>query len=78
MESCLSSIKFTEITRFRKLWQTKIEIGSYKDRKCIKDVRDRKILHTEFLKVQYIIIQAVLSGKSIKKIAVTDEKIFHV
>ena len=31
------------------------------------------------LKVQYIIIiQAILSRKSMKKIAVTDEKIFHV
>ena len=34
----------------------------------VKDVRDRKILHTEFFKVQYIIIQAVLSRKLMKKI----------
>ena len=39
-----------------------------------KNVRDRKILHTEFFKVQYIIIQAILSRKSMKKFAVTDEK----
>ena len=44
----------------------------------LKDVRDRKILHTEFFKVQYIIIQATLGRKSMKKFAVTDEKIFHV
>ena len=43
-----------------------------------KDVRDRKILYTEFFKVQYIIIQAILSRKSMKKFAVTDGKIFRV
>ena len=42
------------------------------------DVRDRKILNTEFINVQYIIIQAILSRKSMKKFAVTNEKIFHV
>ena len=31
-----------------------------------------------FFKVQYIIIQAVLSRKFMKKFAVTDEKIFRV
>ena len=31
-----------------------------------------------FLKVQYINIQAILSRKSMKKIAVADEKLFHV
>ena len=31
-----------------------------------------------FSTVQYIIIQAMLSRKSMKKFAVTDEKIFHV
>ena len=31
-----------------------------------------------FFKVKYIIIQAILSRKSIKKFAVTDEKIFRV
>ena len=31
-----------------------------------------------FFKVQYIIIQAILSPKSMKKIAVTDEKTSHV
>ena len=47
--------------------------------KINKVVRDRKILHTEnSFKVQHIIIQAILSRKSMKKIAVTDEKIFHV
>ena len=30
-----------------------------------------------FFKVQYIIIQAILSRKSTKKIMVTDEKIFR-
>ena len=45
----------------------------------VKDACDRKILHTEFFKVQYIIIiQAILSQKSMKKIIVTDEKIFRV
>ena len=39
-----------------------------------KDVCDRKILYTEVFKVQYIIIQAILSRKSMKKIIVTDEK----
>ena len=43
-----------------------------------KDVRDRKILHTEFFKVQYIIIQAILSRKSMTKFTVTNEKIFRV
>ena len=33
-----------------------------------KDVYDRKILHTEFFKVQYIIIQAILGQKSMKKL----------
>ena len=42
------------------------------------DVRDRKILPTDFFKVQYIIIQAILSPISMKKIAVTDEKSSHV
>ena len=36
-----------------------------------KDVRDRKILHTESS-----VYQATLCRKSIKKFAVTDEKIF--
>ena len=40
----------------------------------LKDVRDRKILHTDFFKVQYIIIKAILSRKSMKKFTVTDEK----
>ena len=31
-----------------------------------------------FLKVEYIIIQAILSRKSMKKITVTDEEIFLV
>ena len=45
----------------------------------LKDVRDRKILHTVFfLTVQYIIIQAILNRKSTKKFTVTDEKIFRV
>ena len=44
----------------------------------IKDVCDRKILYTEFFKVQYINFQTILSRKSMKKIIVTDEKIFLV
>ena len=32
--------------------------------------------HT-FFKVQYIIFQAILGQKSMKKFTVTDEKIFH-
>ena len=49
----------------------------------LKDVRDRKILHTEFFqssveKIQYIITEAVLGRKSMKKFAVTDQKIFPV
>ena len=32
----------------------------------------------KFFKVQYIIIQAILSRKSMKKFAITDEKIFPV
>ena len=44
----------------------------------LKDVRDRKILHTDFLKFQYTIIQAILSGKSMKELTVTNEKIFRV
>ena len=44
-----------------------------------KDVRDRKILHTDFfLKVQCTIIQNIFSRKLMKKITVTDEKIFRV
>ena len=43
-----------------------------------KDVLDRKVLLTEFFKIQYILIQAILGRKSMKKFAVTDEKIFHV
>ena len=39
-----------------------------------KDVCDRKILQREFSKIQYIIIQAILSRESMKKIIVTDEK----
>ena len=31
-----------------------------------------------FLKVQYIIIQAILSRKLIKTFAITDERMFHV
>ena len=46
--------------------------------KRFKDVCDRKILHTEFFKIQYIIIQAILSRKSMKKIIITNEKIFDV
>ena len=44
----------------------------------LKDVHDRKIHTQNFFKVQYIIIQAILSRKSMKEVAVTDEKIFHV
>ena len=46
----------------------------------VMDVLDRKILPTEFFKssVMYIIIQAKLSRKSLKKFTVTDEKIFLV
>ena len=44
----------------------------------VKDVRDRKILHTDFFKVQYTIVQAILSRKSMKKFTVTNEKIFRV
>ena len=43
-----------------------------------KDVCDRKIPHTDFLKVYYIIVQVILSRKSMKKFTVTDEKIFRV
>ena len=43
-----------------------------------KDVRDRKILRTDFFKVQCTIIQAILSRKLMKKNTVTDEKIFRV
>ena len=42
----------------------------------LKDVSDRKILHTDFFKVQYIIIQAVVSGKSMKNL-ITNEKILR-
>ena len=36
-------------------------------------------MRTEFFKVQYIIIQVILySRKSMKKVIVTDEKIFRV
>ena len=45
--------------------------------KHLKDVRESKTLHTEVFKVQYIIIQAILSRKSMKIFAVTDEKIFR-
>ena len=45
----------------------------------LKDVRDKKILHTEFLKVQYIQnIQAILGRKLMKKLTFIDEKIFRV
>ena len=40
----------------------------------LKDVRDRKILHTDFCKVQCIISQAILSRKAMKKFTVTDKK----
>ena len=40
----------------------------------VKDARDRKILHTDFFKVQDTIIQVVLGRKSMKKFTVTDEK----
>ena len=40
-------------------------------------VTDRSYTHN-FFKVKYIIIQTILSRKSIKKFAVTHEKIFHV
>ena len=44
----------------------------------LKDVRDRQILHTDFLKVKYIIIPAILNRKSMQKFTVTDEKLFRV
>ena len=43
-------------------------------KRCLKDVRDRKILHTDFLKVQCTTIQAILSGKSMKKIPLPMKK----
>ena len=43
---------------------------------AIKDVR--KILHTIFFKVKYIVIQVILSRKSMKKVTITDEEIFRV
>ena len=43
-----------------------------------KDVRERKIIHTDFLEVQFFIIQAILGRKLMKKFTVSDEKIFRV
>ena len=49
----------------------------------VSDEFDLKLSVTErsctqhFFKVQYVIIQTILSRKSMKKFAVTDEKIFH-
>ena len=43
-----------------------------------KDDCDMKILPTEFLKVLYIIIQAIRSQKSTKKMTIIDEKRFCV
>ena len=34
--------------------------------------------YTDFFKVQYAIIQAILGRKSMKKFAVADEKVFRV
>ena len=49
---------------------------TYVQSPSLKDVRDRKILHKIFFnKIQYTIIQAILSRKSMKKFTVTDEKI---
>ena len=42
--------------------------------KAFKDDRNRKILPTEFLKVQCVIIQSIFGRKSVKKSAVTVEK----
>ena len=47
-------------------------------RSFFKDVRNRKILHIDFFKIQYIIIKVILNRKSMKKFTVTDEKIFRV
>ena len=44
----------------------------------IKDSATGRSRHTGFLTVRYIIIQAILSRKSMKKFIVTDEKIFRV
>ena len=40
----------------------------------LKGVRDKKILHTDFFKVQYIIIQAILGRKSIKNLQLPMKK----
>ena len=34
----MSSVEFKEIMRFRKLWQMKIEIGSYEDQNALDNV----------------------------------------
>ena len=44
----------------------------------VEDVRDRKITYTGFCESQYIITQAILGRKLMKKFTVTDEKIFRV
>ena len=43
-----------------------------------KDVRDMKIFTQNFLKFQYIIIQAILGRQLMKKFAVINGKIFRV
>ena len=40
--------------------------------------KDVRVLHTYFFKVEYIIIQAMPGGRSMKISTVTDEKIFRV
>ena len=44
----------------------------------LKDVRDRKILHKGFFNISTLLIQGILSQKSMKKFTVTNEKIFRV
>ena len=45
---------------------------------CLRMSTTRRSYTQNFFKVQYIIIQAILSRKSMKKFAARDEKIFHV
>ena len=60
------------------------ESGNFFETPCVVEIMYLRMSATgksytqNFFKVQYIIIEAILSRKSMKKITVTDEKIFGV
>ena len=67
-------LSFFNVLKFRGSYENK----QYEQNNLLKMSATSRSYTQNFLKVQCIIIQAILSRKSMKKFIVTDEKIFRV